>query len=241
MSRSELDGVLPDSPLFMVKYDGHACVVNSILLKMLPGEIRGMRGYDAESGEMQQEAFFAITDYVTGSISPLKLIKNMLDAYDTISSRGFGMIHTAESVGFPRNLDVDLVRWLSRGGRSGFQTRVFFQTMNTSKVLKRKLPRIGGCFATALAGCFGSMDAALLDCPREDHRHGVIHACLPTDEGMDLCARNGIQIPLQPFFLNWPQEPSSYLREILGEREAALNPLRTLHDRGILLAGGSIQ
>lgn len=294
VNRLELDSVIPDSPVFMVKYDGHACVINSILLKMLPDKIRDMRGYHEESGEMQQEAFFAITDYVTGSISPVRLVKNMLDAYDLLTSRGFGMIHTAEGIGFPKDLDVDLVRWLARGIRSGFQTRVFFQTMNRNKVLRRGLPRIGGCFTTALDGCFGSMDAALyqpyagssdrgvlyysdeevtefcrnanraglqiemhaigdrafdqaaraldaalFDCPREDHRHGIIHACLPTEEGMGLCGRNGIQIPLQPSFLNWSQEPSSYLQKILGEREASLNPLRTLWDRGILLSGGS--
>ncbi len=34
--------------------------------------------------------------------------------------------------------------------------------MDVKKVLKRKLPRIGGCFATALDGCFGACDAALV-------------------------------------------------------------------------------
>jgi hypothetical protein len=34
--------------------------------------------------------------------------------------------------------------------------------MDIKKVLKRKLPCIGGCFATALDGCFGSEDAALI-------------------------------------------------------------------------------
>jgi predicted amidohydrolase YtcJ len=33
--------------------------------------------------------------------------------------------------------------------------------MNVNKIIRRKLPRIGGCFATALDGCFGSEDAAL--------------------------------------------------------------------------------
>jgi predicted amidohydrolase YtcJ len=38
---------------------------------------------------------------------------------------------------------------------------VFFQTLDVQKALRRKLSRIGGCFATALDGCFGSEDAAL--------------------------------------------------------------------------------
>ena len=125
------------------------------------------------------------------------------------------------------------------------QYRVFFQTMDTEKVIKRGLTRIGGCFETALDGCFGSKDASLLtpyensnDCgvyiipmqkvteilskkanraglqiemhaigdrafnqatralkaalddyPREDHRHTIIHACLPTEEGIEICQK----------------------------------------------------
>lgn len=44
---------------------------------------------------------------------------------------------------------------------NGMQMRVFFQTMDVKKVRKRHLLRVGGCFATALDGCFGSKDAAL--------------------------------------------------------------------------------
>ncbi|MBI9104935.1 MAG: amidohydrolase family protein [Spirochaetales bacterium] len=294
ISRVELDSVSLNLPVFLVKYDGHACVVNSELLKILPTEISEMRGFNAERGEMGQDAFFAVTDFVTNSISPILLIKNMIRAYDYMSKQGLGMFHTVSGVGFPGDLDVDLERWLARGIGSGIQTRLFFQTMDIPKVLKRKLPRIGGCFATALDGCFGSVDAALLapyegtdnrgvlyysddeifdfcrkanradlqievhaigdaafdqasraldsalkDYPRKDHRHGIIHACLPTERGIDICAEQGIQLPMQPAFLNWPQEPSSYLRSILGEREAKLNPLSSLWKRGILLSGGS--
>ncbi len=31
--RVQLDEVCPDKPLFLVKYDGHACVVNTVLFK----------------------------------------------------------------------------------------------------------------------------------------------------------------------------------------------------------------
>ena len=294
ITREELDRAVPKYPAFMVKYDGHSCVINSVLLNRLPDSIKTLRGYNPESGEMQQEAFFKAVDYVTGSISPVRVIHNNFHAYDYMVRHGFGMVHSVSGVGYPRDLDVDLERWLGKGIRNGLQTRVFFQTMDISKVTKRKLPRIGGCFATALDGCFGSLDAALhspyensdnkgilfygdeevkdfcikanreglqiqmhaigdaafdqaalaleaalKDYPREDHRHGIIHACLPTERGMDICADRGIQIPVQPAFLNWSQEPGSYLRKILGDREGRLNPLRTLWDRGILLSGGS--
>ena len=294
VTRPQLDEAAGDTPVFLVKYDGHSCVVNSAVLKTLPVNIRGLRGFNADTGIMGQEAFFAVSSHITKTVSPFDLVKNLIAAYAYLAEHGFGMVHTVTGVGFPLDLDVDIERWIGRGIGTGVQTRVFFQTMDVRKVKKRKLPRIGGCFATALDGCFGSLDAALhvpyegtdnrgilfysdeeveafckranraglqiqmhaigdaafdqasraissalKDFPREDHRHGIIHACLPTDRGMDLCAEYGIQIPVQPAFIDWKQEPTEYLESILGKREAKLNPLKTFLDRGILISGGS--
>lgn len=294
VSREELDSVCPDKPLFMVKYDGHACVINSVLLEKLRDKISGLRGYHPDSGEMNQEAFFAVSDYVTNSVSPIKLIRNMQKAADYMASKGIGMIHTVSGVGFPIDLDVDMERWVGSGMKNGMQLRVFFQTLDVDKALRRGLPRIGGCFAAALDGCFGSVDAAMLepykggeskgvlyysdeevtefckkanraglqiemhaigddafrqatralkaaldDCPREDHRHGIIHACLPTEEGLDICEKYHIMLPVQSAFINWPQEPDEYLESILGDRSARLNPLRDFVDRGIVISAGS--
>ena len=62
-----------------------------------------------------------------------------------------------------------------------------------------------------------ALKAAMDDMPREDARHGIIHACLPTKEGLEICEKYKIHIPLQTSFINWPQEPAEYLQEILGE------------------------
>lgn len=295
VTKDELGSVCPDKPVFIVKYDGHACVINSALLKKLENKISHLRGYHPDTGEMNQEAFFAVSDYVTNSISPVKLIKNMQRAADYMASKGIGMIHTVSGVGFPKDMDVDMERWVGRGFKNGMQLRVFFQTMDVSRVQKRRLPRIGGCFATALDGCFGSMDAALLepyenqgdyrgvlyytdeevtefckranraglqiemhaigddafrqataalkaaldDFPRENHRHAIIHACLPTKEGLDICEKYHILLPVQTAFINWPQEPDEYLEKILGERSTRLNPIRDFRDRGITVSAGS--
>ena len=294
LSRDDLDEISDGRPIMVAKYDGHACIVNSTLLKQLPEKVQSLRGYNPDSGEMNQEAFFATTDYVSSIVSVWELVKAMQKAIDYMAARGIGMIHTVSGVGFPRDMDVDLERFVGRGAGGGFQMRLFLQTMDTDKVMKRKLPRIGGCFATALDGCYGSMDAALKqpyegtdnkgvlyysdaevadfckkanrlglqiemhaigdaafdqatralkaaldDFPREDHRHGIIHACLPTEEGLAICAAYQIQIPLQTSFIVWPQEPDWYLKSILGEREARLNPLRSFVDRGIVISAGS--
>lgn len=296
LSRDELDAACPDKPVFMVKYDGHACVVNTPLLRAIDAKVKNLRGYHPDTGEMNQEAFFAVSDYITGSLSIPELVKNIQGAMDYLAARGTGMVHTVSGVGFAGNLDISLEQWLGRSAQSGFQVRVFPQSMDVSVATRRKLPRIGGCFECALDGCFGSHDAALLepyvdeesgcgvlyysdekvvdfckqanraglqiemhaigdaafeqaaralkaaldDCPREDHRHGIIHACLPTEEGLHICAEYGIHFPMQTSFIDWPQEPDAYLASVLGkERAGQLNPLRRYADAGIVMSAGS--
>lgn len=295
LSRAELDEACPDKPAMMVKYDGHACVVNSMLLGMIEKDVSGQRGYHPDTGEMNQEAFFKALDRITGSISIPQLVGNMQRAMDYLAARGIGMVHTVSGVGFPGDMDISIEKWVGRSAQSGFQVRVFPQSLEVKTALKRGLPRIGGCFACALDGCFGSRDAALRepyedaddagvlyytdeqlirfcceanraglqiemhaigdaafdqatrvlkaaldDFPRQDHRHGIIHACLPTESGMRICADYGIHLPMQTSFIDWPQEPDSYLASIMGERRASrLNPLRTLWDAGITMSAGS--
>ena len=294
VTRQQLDAVCPDKPLFLVKYDGHACVVNTKLLEKIKKKASSLRGYHEDTGEMNQEAFFAVSDYVTGSIPILRLVQNMQRAVDDLAAKGIGMIHTVSGVGFVGDLDVDLERWFAAGLSNGVQMRVFMQTMDVKKAVKRGLPRIGGCFDAALDGCFGSKDAAMLepyegtdDCgvlyysdeqvtafckqanragmqiaihaigdaafdqaaralqaaledyPRENHRHAIIHACLPTAEGLAICEQCGILLPVQSAFINWPQEPDAYLEELLGERSQRLNPLRDFQAHNLLLSAGS--
>lgn len=295
VSRDELDSACPDKPLMLVKYDGHACIVNTPLLKLIDKNVCNLRGYHPDSGEMNQEAFFEVSNYMTNSIAIPELVRNIQHAMDYLAARGIGMVHTVSGVGFAGDMDISLEKWLAKSAQHGFQIRVFPQSMDVNVALKRKLSRIGGCFACALDGCFGSEDAALHepyqgtdstgvlyysdevvaefcraanraglqielhaigdaafdqaarcikaaldDYPREDHRHGIIHACLPTEEGLKICAEYGIQLPMQTSFIDWPQEPDSYLERILGtERAGRLNPLRTMIDMGITLSAGS--
>lgn len=294
VTRSQLDEVCPERPLFMVKYDGHTCVINTKLLEKIKEKAKNLRGYHEETGEMNQEAFFAVSDYVTNSVSIPKLLENMQKAADHMASRGIGMIHTVSGVGFPLDMDVSMENWFGKGLANGLQLRVFFQTMDVKKVKRMGLPRIGGCFATALDGCFGSEDAAMIlpyedgenkgvlyysdekvadfckkanraglqiemhaigdaafnqatralkaaldDFPRKDHRHTIIHACLPTEEGIQICEEYKIGLAVQSAFIDWPQEPNDYLEKILGERAAKLNPFKTYLEHNIMMSVGS--
>lgn len=296
VNREELDSVTDDRPFFMVKYDGHACIVNTALLNKVDKKVRNLRGYHPDTGEMNQEAFFAVSDFVTNSIAIPDLIKSMKKAAQHEAKNGIGMVHTVSGVGFPLNLDITTEKLFGKLLKTGFQLRVFPQSMDTKVATSRKLPRIGGCFQCALDGCFGSQDAAmnepycndssnsgvlyysdekvidfckkanrlglqiemhaigdrafnqaaralkeaLDDFPREDHRHGIIHACLPTEEGMKICSDYHIQLPMQIAFDNWRQEPVEYTEELLGKnRNSRLNPVRSFADLGCVVSFGS--
>ena len=294
ISREELDVVCPDKEVMVIKYDGHACIINSKLLKKLDSKVRSLRGYHPDTGEMNQEAFFKVSDYITGSLSIIDLFSKMQQAADFEASRGIGEIHTVSGVGFLWNLDITTEVLFAKSLSNGFQVRVFPQPMNVSVAKARNLPRIGGCFQCALDGCFGSQDAAmnepytdgtsgvlyysddkvadfckkanraglqiemhaigdrafdqatralkaaLEDYPRKDHRHGIIHDCLPTPEGLEICKEYGIAMPIQSAFINWKQEPDSYLESLMGkERAGRLNPVKDFADAGILVSLGS--
>ena len=296
ITRRELDGACPDKEIMVVKYDGHACVINTKLLQKLRKKICRLRGYHPDTGEMNQEAFFAVSNYITNSISIPELIKNMQTAVDDLAAKGIGCVHTVSGVGFIANLDISMEQLFAKGLNNGFQIRVFPQSLNVKAAIIRKIPRIGGCFECALDGCFGSHDAslhspyiddkkdygvlyyederiqdfckkanraglqielhaigdrafdqacrcikaALDDYPRTDHRHGIIHDCLPTEEGISICKKYDIQMPVQSAFIDWPQEPENYLKSILGkERTEKLNPIRTFLQNDILVSFGS--
>ncbi len=295
--REELDAVCADTPLILVCYDGHSAVINTKMMEKLPDDVKALRGFDAENGHLFNEAYLAGTDYAASLVPPLDLVNSIIKSFDLLAEKGVGMIHATEGIGFPNDLDITLVSLIARAvtKKSCFQTRLFFQTMEVEKVLKRKLPRIGGCFATALDGCFGACDAALhepysndpdntgilfqeeqeviefakkanreglqiemhaigdaavsravkaieaalLDFPRKDHRHTIIHACIIPEEDLKKIADLGIGITLQPSFLISPLEPVSYLEEILGSRVKKGSPIKSLLDVGIHVSGGS--
>ena len=292
--REELDKVCPDKEIMVVKYDGHACIVNTKLLNKIDAQVKPLRGYHPDSGEMNQEAFFKVSDYITGALSIVDLFTNMQKAADFVAARGIGEVHTVSGVGFPMNLDITTEKLFAKSLKNGFQVRVFPQPMDVKVAKSRKLPRIGGCFQCALDGCYGSQDAAmnepysdgtsgvlyysdekvtefckkanrmglqiemhaigdkafdqatrclkaaLDDFPRENHRHGIIHDCLPTEEGIKICREYKISMPIQSAFINWKQEPDEYLESIMGkERVARLNPVKTFCDNGILVSLGS--
>ncbi len=197
VTRTELDK-MEKRPVMLVKYDGHASVINTAMQNLLPEKIKKLRGYHADTGYLFQEAFFEATDYISAKVSVVSLIKHMLSGVDRMAAKGISLAHPAEGVGYFLDLDVDIVRFLARGLSDPVQFRVFFQTLDIDKVLKRKLPRIGGCFATALDGCFGSCDAALLQpYAHEPENRGILfYPDSQVDEFVRTAHDKGLQVQL---------------------------------------------
>ena len=82
-------------------------------------------------------------------------------------------------------------------------------------------------------------EIVILSNPRENHRHTIIHACLPTEEGLKKCAELGICISSQPIFLNLKEEPVEFLEEILGKRHKKISPYRKMLNIGVIVSGSS--
>jgi predicted amidohydrolase YtcJ len=177
--RHDLDRIT-NRPLMIVKYDGHASVGNSAFIHQMPSAICADPGFDQNTGWFYLNAFYQAVNSITQSVSLTALFKNLIAASDYLARQGIALVHTAEGVGFPLDLDVDFMRFANRGLPQMF--RVFFQTMDVGKALRRKLPRIGGCFANALDGCFGSEDAAL----KEPYTHN------PQNRGMLFYSQNEV-------------------------------------------------
>jgi len=200
ITRKELDTMYSERPLLIICYDGHSLIGNSKLIDLYPVDIRELRGFNADTGQLFHEAYFKGLDYATATVSPLFMVKSIIRSFDVLAEKGIGLIHPVEGIGFPKDLDVTLVSMIARARakKNGFQTRIFFQTMDVEKARKRKLPRIGGCFATALDGCFGARDAALVD-PYTDNKknRGILfYSNKEVIEFAKAASRKGLQLEL---------------------------------------------
>lgn len=193
--RKDLDKIT-DIPFMIVKYDGHAGVANTAFINKLPEEVKNDPGYDAETGWLNQNAFYIGVNYMSSQSSPLKVAESLVKASDFMAKRGIALIHPVEGVGYKNDLDVDAMKFVTKGLPQAF--RIFFQTTDVDAVLKRKLPRVGGCFRLALDGCFGSEDAALSEpyCTDPNNKGFLLYT---QEEVNDFCIRanrEGLQISM---------------------------------------------
>lgn len=80
-----------------------------------------------------------------------------------------------------------------------------------------------------------ALESALLDYPRKNHRHTIVHANMVTTRGLNICAKYGIYLSVHPGKLPWQQlNESAFVSENLGEdRQFALNPVNRIIKAGV--------
>jgi len=136
VTKQELDEIQCSRPVIVICYDGHSSIGNSRLIDMFPDRIRNLRGFNFHSGQLFNEAYLDGTAFASEMVPTMRLLKGILKGFDELAERGISLAHPVEGIGFPKDRDVDLVRTIARG--SQVNLRVFFQTMDVKKVIKRK-------------------------------------------------------------------------------------------------------
>ncbi len=158
--KEQLDEICPDKPLCVIKHDSHSGVINSVFIDAIRNKAATLRGYNEQTGEMTQEAFMVVAEYVFKGLSTRKVIEAMVETSDFLASKGIGLFNSASGIGFVRDYDYDMEKSVAKGLDNGMQMRTTFQTNDVMKSTKKDMERV--VFAN-LDGGFANMDAALMD------------------------------------------------------------------------------
>ncbi|MEG0943902.1 MAG: amidohydrolase family protein [Angelakisella sp.] len=158
-TRQELDSVT-DRPLALGKYDGHAGIVNSALIALLPPELQNHPQLNKETGECYSDAFQLLCAHSAkmGYVTPKFIMNNIPRVMDMLAKKGINLILPVEGLegdSSPYDLTVGV------DGQTPIRVLPFFQTMDIKEAMAKECRRVGGCFASQLDGCFGAEDAAL--------------------------------------------------------------------------------
>ncbi|MCR4695364.1 MAG: amidohydrolase family protein [Pseudobutyrivibrio sp.] len=192
--KEQLDEVCQDRPVCIIKRDAHSAVINSVFVDMIRSKASTLRGYNDITGEMSQEAFMVVAEYVFNGLSTRRVIDSMVSTADFLASRGVGLFNSASGIGFIRDYDFDMERSVARGLDNGMKMEVSYQTTDLSKASKKDMKRV--VFAN-LDGTFANRDAALNESYSTINNKGISYYA--DQEVEDFCRkanRAGYQIAL---------------------------------------------
>ncbi len=294
IEKTEIDSATSTRPVVIISLDGHTAILNEKALQKMPKKLASIRGYDYESGIISQEAFYELVASILKVIDIKDAIQAFQDALDIYVENGVGMICVACASGFPLDIDIELMRWLYQGQKSALQMRLLIQSFDVKKAKRRGIPRLGGCFETALDGSIASGDAAFTipyegtddhgtlyytdselyerltkvhkaglqiqmhaigdaavnqatrilkkvidENPRDDHRHGIIHASFVSPESMQIMKDYNIQVIGQPAFIEMSESNYEFMHSMLGDRVFDAEPHNEFIHNGINFSASS--
>jgi len=146
----ELDRAFPKEPLCILERGGHAMIVNTPFLAMipLPEETEGLVRDPSTgrlSGLLRAQANALARKYLYAElIPPARKKAGLLAASERALSRGATTVHCLEG-GDIWASDTDVETLLKCEAALPIRTVLYWQTIDANKVLRRGLPRLGGC------------------------------------------------------------------------------------------------
>lgn len=160
-TRQELDSIVPDKFLYVVRRDGHSVLVNTRTLAhlSLPDDTPGLDRdpiFNQPTGVLKAQARQMAGDRLT-LIDDSSRNKAIDLALQEALEVGITTVHALDG-GWERGED-DIKALLAQADQLPVNVIVYYQTTDVDKVLEMGLPRIGGCLL--VDGSLGSQTAAL--------------------------------------------------------------------------------
>ncbi len=148
-------------PLFLMKWDFHACVVNSAMLDRLPDYVKAKPGINYDTGYIDTEAFQQLMAFATEfALKDTPYIEQQsLNLADTLCRMGINTIHCGEGLDLENLTDINLVESLTQN--MPFKVIMWNEILDEVRVKKRGMPRIGACGLAMLDGAYPTEDAYL--------------------------------------------------------------------------------
>jgi len=260
---AELDAT--PTPLVIRRTDGHAALLNTRALELsgvqeTQGVVRGPDG--APSGVVRWDANRIVGAWVAATRSALRIEELQLIAAGLAAMRGVTGVH---EMALPQEFGMrDVEVLLGHRRRLPIDVDVVLGTMDVPAAVGLGLAAIGGDLPAD--GSIGAHTAALTDPYEGDagtgvlaawesivhtldsrerrhfraRRHRIEHFELPTPGQIERAAMLGIAASVQPTFdLVWGHEGGLYAQRLGAARAWAMNPVRLLTERGVVVGVGS--
>ena len=159
---TELDGVCPENPVFLLHATGHMCSFNSKGLEIIDVPL-SLEGVDLASGQptgvIRDPAILTFVHPTMGKLTPEKQkVEYLQEAARMALNKGITTLHALDGGDLGPG-DTRII-WANR---DKFPVRIvcYNQSMDLSEVKELGLPRVGGCICAD--GAFEAHTAALFE------------------------------------------------------------------------------
>jgi predicted amidohydrolase YtcJ len=197
-TRCDLDKAVPNHPIYILRRDGHSCVVNSLALKLinLPDTDGVERDEQTKepTGVMRRAAVGLVSEQMSSQISDALRLQGIHTAVQAAIAKGITTVHALE--GGRETAEKKLAVLLKHENDLPLRIVLYHQTCDVSRVQRAGLPRIGGCLL--IDGSIGSRTAALTQPFSDDpeNRGALYFADAELYEFIENAHRAGLQIAM---------------------------------------------